>query len=216
MTLVKVLLVDDSAEFASVFARVLQSGSNAPPVAVHVAHDLAEARAAPWPFHCAIVDRHLPDGDGTTLVRAVRASCRDRATPMLVITGEPVDAITIECALMGAAAVSKRPPELLKEYARRFVRDAGGRPGSLGDALRRVAVQLAAEARLPSALAAVLIAHAEDLSQEEIAEMRRVSTATIKTQTARIREALAAIDVDCSGSLRVTLLEQALEQAHDL
>jgi two-component system response regulator TctD len=78
----RVLLVEDSGELVSLLRKGLAQGGFAAD-AVHTAAD-AEHALATMRYAALVLDRGLPDGDGLTLLRAMRR--RGDPTPVLVLT----------------------------------------------------------------------------------------------------------------------------------
>jgi DNA-binding NarL/FixJ family response regulator len=68
--MIRLLLVDNNAQFLEVFARLLERSPDMEVVAQ--AGSLAEARTKLSGVDVAIIDRGLPDGDGIELISEVR------------------------------------------------------------------------------------------------------------------------------------------------
>ncbi len=68
--MIRLLLVDDNAQFLEVFARLLELAPEMEVVAQ--AGSLAEARGKLSGVDVAIIDRGLPDGDGIELISELR------------------------------------------------------------------------------------------------------------------------------------------------
>lgn len=83
----RLLLVEDDVDLADVLSLSLEARG----FRVHVAHTIAEARAAltATPPDMAIVDVVLPDGDGAALVRELceRPDAATRRIPVVLMTG---------------------------------------------------------------------------------------------------------------------------------
>jgi DNA-binding NarL/FixJ family response regulator len=70
--MIRVLLIDDSAEYARVFSLTLERQPDIK--VVGIAGTLAEARRMLEGVDVAILDRVLPDGDGLELISELRAA----------------------------------------------------------------------------------------------------------------------------------------------
>ncbi len=114
-----ILAVEDEARNAALLRAILGPAG----YELTIAASLAEARAAVGTRTPALVllDRHLPDGDGLTLARELRASEATAAVPILLVSASvlPVDRIAAEEA--GCAGFIDKPvrvDSLLAEVAR--------------------------------------------------------------------------------------------------
>lgn len=97
-----VLLVDDHQVFTDVLAFALNAQPDLRCVAVaHSARD-ALAKATTHPFDVAIVDLHLPDGDGLSVLGELQA-VRPHAK-LVVLTGHPCAELAVEAQRAGADA----------------------------------------------------------------------------------------------------------------
>lgn len=122
-----ILAVEDDARNAALLRAILGPAG----YDLTIAASLAEARAAVGTKKPALVllDRHLPDGDGLTLARELRASEMTAGIPILLVSASvlPVDRIAAEEA--GCAGFIDKPvrvDSLLAEVARHL---AGGDRG---------------------------------------------------------------------------------------
>ena len=70
--MIRVLVVDDRADFRQAFADLLESQPDLE--VVGTASSLAEARRKLSGVNVALLDRGLPDGDGLKLIGALRAA----------------------------------------------------------------------------------------------------------------------------------------------
>ena len=114
-----ILAVEDEARNAALLRAILGPAG----YDLTIAGSLAEARAALGAKTPALVllDRHLPDGDGLTLARELRASETTAGVPILLVSASvlPVDRIAAEEA--GCAGFIDKPVRvdaLLAEVAR--------------------------------------------------------------------------------------------------
>src|SRR5215204_1168720 len=92
--MIRVLVVDDHADFRRAFSRLL--GAQPDLEVVGTAGSLAEARTMLRGVDIALLDRGLPDGDGLELVGELRALNRGARVFVISSTGEvrhPTDAI---------------------------------------------------------------------------------------------------------------------------
>lgn len=78
----RVLFVEDEPALSGAALPVLRSGG----FAVDLTETLADATSAEavFPYDAVLLDRHLPDGDGLTLLRSLRA--RRRHMPVIVMS----------------------------------------------------------------------------------------------------------------------------------
>jgi CheY-like chemotaxis protein len=97
----RLLVVDDDQVDRTAFRRMLSTtGARAE---VSDAGGVLEAieRLAATPFDCVFLDYNLPDGDGLTFLRGVRAA--GISTPVVILTGQADEAVAIELTVSGAA-----------------------------------------------------------------------------------------------------------------
>ena len=114
-----ILAVEDEARNAALLRAILGPAG----YDLTIAATIAEARAAVGAKTPALVllDRHLPDGDGLSLARELRASSTTAGVPILLVSASvlPVDRIAAEEA--GCAGFIDKPvrvDSLLAEVAR--------------------------------------------------------------------------------------------------
>ncbi len=114
-----ILAVEDEARNAALLRAILGPAG----YDLTIAASIAEARAAVGAKKPALVllDRHLPDGDGLSLARELRASSTTAGVPILLVSASvlPVDRIAAEEA--GCAGFIDKPvrvDSLLAEVAR--------------------------------------------------------------------------------------------------
>jgi DNA-binding NarL/FixJ family response regulator len=86
--MVRVLVVDNNAEFLEVFVRLLERQPDIEVVAQ--AASLAEARGKLSGVDVAIIDRGLPDGDGLELIGELREASFGAKVFMMSAVMEPV------------------------------------------------------------------------------------------------------------------------------
>lgn len=97
----RLLVVDDDEVDRMAFRRILSTtGAEAE---VSDAAGVLEAieRLAASPFDCVFLDYNLADGDGLTFLRGVRAA--GISTPVVILTGQADEELTIELLMSGAA-----------------------------------------------------------------------------------------------------------------
>jgi CheY-like chemotaxis protein len=97
----RVLVVDDDGVDRMALRRALAQTGTAPEVgeadAVLAAIDLLTAEA----FDCVFLDYNLPDGDGLTFLRGLRAAGID--IPVVMLTGQQDDRVAAQLGESGAA-----------------------------------------------------------------------------------------------------------------
>lgn len=113
-----VLAVEDDARNAALLEAVLGPTSHE----LHVAASLAEARS--WlSEHAAdtvLLDRHLGDGDGLTLVPDIRANAANRGAHIVLVSASVMDIDRADALAAGCDAFLPKPiriRELLAEVA---------------------------------------------------------------------------------------------------
>lgn len=97
----RLLVVDDDQVDRMAFRRMLsRTGVQAD---VSDAAGVLEAieRLTASRFDCVFLDYNLPDGDGLTFLRGVRAA--GISTPVVILTGETSEELSIELLVSGAA-----------------------------------------------------------------------------------------------------------------
>jgi two-component system repressor protein LuxO len=101
----RVLLVEDTASLAAVYAEYLRGAGYGPEHARNAEEALRLARAAP--FDAALLDLRLPDGDGLSVLRALRRESPDVA--VIVMTAHGSVATAVEAMRAGAADFLVKP-----------------------------------------------------------------------------------------------------------
>ncbi|GAB1360874.1 response regulator transcription factor [Rhodobacter sp.] len=94
----RLLAVEDEKDLSEVIGACLRGAGHAVDLALTLAD--AEAAAAGTDYDLILLDLHLPDGDGLTLLRRLRAA--GRQTPVLIVTAR--DRITERIAGLEAGA----------------------------------------------------------------------------------------------------------------
>jgi DNA-binding NarL/FixJ family response regulator len=184
---IRVLLVDDHLSFRQPLAFMLQREPDID--VVGEAGSLAEACEVPVEVDMALVDLDLPDGNGATLIRTLRAANPRCMVAVLSASGNRTDlAQAVEAGAVGILHKS-HPIESIVAALRRL--QAGEHlisPTETVELLRLVGQQReknrAAEAairRLTRRECDVLQSLADGLSDREIAERLVVSTETVRT-----------------------------------
>jgi len=100
--MMRVLIVEDDAVHALIIRRLL---TDIPGVLIDVAPDLATARAALSSCDLAVVDIHLPDGEGTEIAPMATAM----GVPLAWMSGAPAERLAALAAETGCPAISKEP-----------------------------------------------------------------------------------------------------------
>jgi len=118
-----VLAVEDEPRNSA----LLQAIVRAPKYELHLVASLAAARRWLTRFRPAIVllDRHLPDGDGLTLVSEIRASHDSVHCPIVLVSASALPSDRIAADVAGCDAFIAKPirvRELLDEMARQIAR----------------------------------------------------------------------------------------------
>lgn len=118
-----VLAVEDEPRNSA----LLQAIVRAPTYELHLVASLAAARRWLTRFRPAIVllDRHLPDGDGLTLVSEIRASQDSVHCPIVLVSASALPSDRIAADVAGCDAFIAKPirvRELLDEMARQIAR----------------------------------------------------------------------------------------------
>jgi DNA-binding NarL/FixJ family response regulator len=85
--MIRVLLIDDHTSFRELFAFRLERDPDLS--VVGQAGSLAEARTMVGGVHVALVDLHLPDGDGVDLIRDLRTGSPNGAVLVLTASEDP-------------------------------------------------------------------------------------------------------------------------------
>lgn len=105
----RILVIDDDEVDRMAVQRALRSYD--PSLELSIACDVASGTAAieSGDFACVILDFHLPDGDGMSMLRALRA--RGQQVPVIVLTGHSDAELAV--ALMKAGATDYLPKAAL-------------------------------------------------------------------------------------------------------
>ena len=121
--MIRVLLVDDHTAFLYPLAFLLDREPDLS--VVGQAESLTEARRLLVGIDVAVVDLHLPDGDGIDLIPEFRAA--NPSGTALVLTGSPDPSDHARAAAAGAAAVLHKSTPLAEvvRVVRRLCPDGG-------------------------------------------------------------------------------------------
>jgi two-component system response regulator AtoC len=106
----RLLLVDDDQDIIVALERYFSRAGFAMTTAANVAGGIArleEAAAARLPFDAVITDLNMPDGNGLTVLRAVRRLFP--ACPTIVLTGAATVAVSVEAMRLGALTLIEKP-----------------------------------------------------------------------------------------------------------
>ncbi len=121
----RILVVEDDPEIQYLLSQVLLEDDREVVVAGTAAE--GERRLAEEAFHLLVLDLLLPDADGRSLLRSLRAR-RDTANlPIIVVTSRTSQALRFECFELGADAFVEKPfdPDALaSDVALRLERSA--------------------------------------------------------------------------------------------
>lgn len=185
--MIRVLLVDDHASFRQPLAFMLDREPGLAVVAQ--AGSLAEARGAPGGIDVALVDLDLPDGDGATLVRELRATSPGVAVLVLTAAGDRAEhARAVEAGAAGVLHKSARLAEIVAAVRRLAAGEPFYTPADLIELLRLAGRRREADRDAQAALARltprereVLQALADGLADKEIARRLGVSAETVRT-----------------------------------
>ncbi len=195
--MIRVMLVDDHASFRQPLAFML--GREADITVVAEAGSLAEARtvlarAEPVDVDVAIVDLHLPDGDGVDVVRDLRAANPDGQ--VLVLSGETERdhlARAIEAGASGMLHKSARIAEIIDAVRRLCDGESLLSPRETVELFRLVGQQRDRDRRGRAALdrltpreREVLAALADGLNDKEIAQRLGVGNETVRTHMVNV------------------------------
>jgi DNA-binding response OmpR family regulator len=104
-----VLVVDDNVDAAEVLALLIESDG----FTASTAPSLAAARneIAGRPPQIVLLDLHLPDGPGLSLLAEIKASQHTAATQVIVVSGMLDQSVREEAHRLGAAAFLVKPFE---------------------------------------------------------------------------------------------------------
>lgn len=110
---VRILVVEDDPEIQYLLSRVLLE----PDREIFLAGTAAEGERllASGEFHLLVLDLLLPDADGRTLLRSLRAKLATAVLPVIVLTSRGGPELRAECYEIGADAFVTKPfdPEVL-------------------------------------------------------------------------------------------------------
>ena len=201
--LIRLLLIDDHAAFRIPLALVLERERDL--IVLSQAGSLSEARAklpeSAGMVDIALVDLHLPDGNGVEIVRDVRAANPEGQVIVLTAdTDKRHHARAIEEGAVGIVSKSVQPVEIVDAIRRVHAGEAVQSVQEIVDLLRLAgderergrAVQ-ATLAQLTSREREVLAALAEGLDNRAIAERLYISPDTARTHVVKV---IAKLGVD--------------------
>ena len=199
--MIRVMLVDDHASFRQPLAFMLDREPDM--TVVGQAGTLAEARRKlrGAEVDVAVVDLDLPDGDGSQLIKDVRATNPDGMVLILTASSSRRDlARTVEAGAAGALHKSIGIQEIIGAVRRLAAGEQLFSPAEVVGMLRLAGQQreedrFAREAldRLTPRERDVLQALADGLNDKEIARRLSISTETVRTHMVNI---LAKLNVD--------------------
>lgn len=117
----KILVVDDSAVIRQVEESVLAKAGYEAVCATGGREAMAKLETAT--FNLILTDLNMPDLDGVSLIRHIRASTKHRLTPVVMITTESKDTKKQEGKAAGATAWVVKPftPEQLLSVVKRII-----------------------------------------------------------------------------------------------
>jgi signal transduction histidine kinase/CheY-like chemotaxis protein len=172
-TPLQLLVVDDDSVDRLAVRRALAVGELRAEIEEADTAAAAIARLRAGGFDCAVLDYHLPGGDGLLVLRQVREA--NVGTPIIVLTGRGDEQIAVELMKAGAADyISKQAlsPERLAQSVRNAVRlrQAELQAAAAAGALSRYVAQLRA---LADAALAITSAHELGAMLDEITERAR-------------------------------------------
>ena len=197
--LTRVLLVEDHASFRQAMAFIVEREQGL--TVAGQAGSLAEARTQLSGADILVLDLHLPDGHGSTLIPELRVA--NPQAHALVLSGSSVASDFARAAMSGAAAVLPKMtplPEIIAAIRRVCAGEVLLTPAELRELARLDALERTQEqwrrqivARLTRRETEVLQLLGEGLGDKEIADRLFLSTETIKTHMANI---LTKLNVD--------------------
>ena len=103
----KILAVDDSASIRQMVSFTLKSAGHTVVEAVDGADGIAKARATQ--FDLILTDQNMPNTDGLTLIKTLRALPEYRATPILMLTTESSEEMKTQGRNAGATGWLVKP-----------------------------------------------------------------------------------------------------------
>ena len=200
---IRLLLIDDHAAFRIPLALVLERERDL--IVLSQAGSLSEARSKlpeiAGMVDIALVDLHLPDGNGVEIVRDVRATNPDGQVIVLTAdTDKRHHAQAIEEGAVGIVSKSVQPFEIVDAIRRVHVGEAIQPVQEIVDLLRLAGDERergrkvqATLAQLTSREREVLAALAEGLDNRAIAERLYISPDTARTHVVKV---IAKLGVD--------------------
>jgi DNA-binding NarL/FixJ family response regulator len=201
--LIRLLLVDDHAAFRMPLALMLEREPDLTVVAQ--AGTSAEARAlireTAAQIHVALVDLHLPEGNGTVVLRELRKANPDSIAILLTADSDPYHhAQAIEAGAVGVISKSVEPAEIIAVIRRAYTGEPV-QPATEIIALLRLASEERAQMQAVEALLARLTARerqvlallTEGLDNKEIADRLFISAETARAHVVRV---LAKLNVE--------------------
>lgn len=116
-----ILIVDDSASIRQMVAFTLKSAGYQLTEAVDGSDGLDKAKAAR--FDCVFTDQNMPNMDGLTLIKSLRALPHYTSTPILVLTTEASDSMKMAGRAAGATGWLVKPfdPQKLLEVVKKVL-----------------------------------------------------------------------------------------------
>ncbi len=113
-----VLVVEDDASVRGLFCAALEAAG----YATVAADSLAEAASAlardDLDIICIVLDQHLPDGEGVTMLRTVSDAVGTEVLPVIVVTGEDSAGLEIDLLDAGASDFLLKPVAIERLIAR--------------------------------------------------------------------------------------------------
>jgi two-component system chemotaxis response regulator CheY len=103
----KILAVDDSASIRQMVSFTLKSAGHVVVEAVDGADGIAKARATQ--FDLILTDQNMPNTDGLTLIKTLRALPEYRTTPILMLTTESSEEMKTQGRSAGATGWLVKP-----------------------------------------------------------------------------------------------------------
>lgn len=117
----QLLIVDDSASIRQMVTFTLKSAGYQTTEAVDGLDGLNKAKGKQ--FDCIFTDQNMPNMDGLTLIKSLRALPNYSKTPILVLTTEASDAMKMAGRAAGATGWMVKPfdPQKLLEIVRKVL-----------------------------------------------------------------------------------------------